>query len=616
MQLRWCSISIILVAAIGSALYWSMHNDQQPEPKDIVVVPAVARDQEAAVPQAKFLDVTSASGIRFAHANGAYGKKLLPETLGSGAAFFDFDNDGHPDLFFVNSRNWPGSAEPDQALPTQSLYRNRGDGTFEDVTKSAGLDVALYGMGVAVGDFDNDGWIDLFITGVGGNRLFRNMPGEGKSRRFVEVTDRAGDLRDSHNWPSEIKTRDEFLKHAEVLSLPSSAAFLDYDCDGLLDLFVCNYVSWSPKADLEQSFTVSGHGRTYGPPRYFKGTHCTLYRNMGNGVFRNVTAKAGIQVVGELGDPAGKSLGVSVADVDGDGWPDIFVANDTVRNFFFRNRGDGTFEEKGQEVGVAYAEGVARGAMGIDWGEYRPGKFAAVIGNFANEPNTLLRLDHPKQLLFSDAALIEGLAGPSRIVLRFGLFFFDYDLDGRLDLLTCNGHLEPSIQDIQQGQSYRQPVQLYWNTGGKRAFELVTAKAAGPDLFVPMVGRGCAFADIDGDGDLDVVLTQNGGPARLLRNDQKQNHAWVRFILEGNGKDTNRSALGAQVRLVAGGRVQHREVSASRGYLSQSELAVTFGLGEQTEVERVEIRWPNRARSMQVIERPSLRKTHLVRQAP
>jgi hypothetical protein len=248
--------------------------------------------------------------------------------------------------------------------------------------------------------------------------------------------------------------------------------------------------------------------------------------------------------------------------------------------------------------------------MGIDWGEYQPGRFAAVIANFANEPNTFLRKE-PGELLFSDFALGVCLAGPSRVPLKFGAFFFDYDLDGRLDLLTCNGHIEPEIADIQNGQTYAQPAQLFWNTGDpERVYEPVTARAAGEDLFRPLVGRGSAFADIDGNGTLDVVLTANGGPARLLRNEYKGGNRWVRLHLKGDGARANRSAIGAEVTVHVGKQVLRRRVAAGRGYLSQSELPITVGLGKADRVDRVTVRWPCRDRHEETWTELAAGRTH------
>jgi hypothetical protein len=580
-------------------------------PEQPVEPPQARRSGPAPVPKIPFVDVTEKAGIRFRHVNGACEKKLLPETMGPGCAFLDYDGDGHPDLLLVNSCPWPGFEPKGRPAPTPALYRNRGDGTFEDVTKLAGLDVNLYGLGVAVGDFDNDGYPDLFITALGGGRLFHNVPRPGGGRMFVDVTDRSGDLKPQRAWPPA--RGEAFFAWDQPVDFPSSAAFLDYDKDGLLDLFVCSYVQWSPRADLTQGFTLVGLGRAYGPPRTFEGAHCRLYRNKGDGTFEDVSRKAGIQVFSELARPAAKALGVIACDVDDDGWPDVAVANDTVRNFLFHNQRDGTFKEVGQEAGVAYAEGAARGAMGIDWGEYRPGQCALLVGNFANEPDTFLRLEDPGRLLFADVAAAEGVMGPSRLPLKFGVLFFDFDLDGRLDFLTANGHLEPEIQSVYPEQTYRQPAQLYWNTGGRPGFELVTAKEAGPDLFRPLVGRGCACADVDGNGTLDVVLTENGGPARLLRNGGGTGNHWVRLRLRGDGKRCNADAIGARILLTAGGVTQRREAAASRGYMSCSELPVTFGLGKATKVDRVEIRWPARDMPPTVLTDLAADRTHEIR---
>ena len=588
------------------------HEDTKPPEID----PAPATKRKASKvppPKVTFTDITAKAGIRFTHANGSTSHKLMPESLGSGCAFIDYDGDGHQDLLFISSRPWPGF-ENGKPLPTMHLYRNDGKGNFTDVTAAVGLDVPLFGMGVAVGDFDNDGLCDLFVTAVGGSRLFRNTRDKGGKHRFVDVTPHAGDLKKSASWPDA--QGDAFLAWSTPVAFPSSAAFLDYDKDGRLDLFVCSYVQWSPKFDLEQGFNLVGLGRAFGPPTSFAGTNCQLFHNKGDGTFEDVSRQAGIEVQGVFARPIGKSLGVLVADLDEDGWPDIVVANDTVRNFFFHNQGNGTFKERGEQSGIAYAEGTARGAMGIDWGEFRPGQCALWIGNFANEPDTLLRLDNPKWLLFADVAQVEGVAGPSRVPLVFGVFYFDYDLDGRLDCLTSNGHLEPDIKKVQPGQDYAQSPQLFWNTGARPAFEPVTETHAGSDLFRPMVGRGGAYADIDGNGTLDVALVENGGPARLLRNNGGTGHHWIRLALEGDGKRCNKSAIGARVVVKAGDLVQKCEVRASKGYLSCSELPLTFGLGNAAKVDRVEIHWPGRDVPVQVLTDVAVDKVHHITQRP
>jgi hypothetical protein len=599
-------IAMLVVGALAAAGYFTFRAWFSPkETKPVAVDPGTANVRPSVpVPQVHFTDVTSAAGIRFKHFNSAAGRKLLPETMAPGVAVLDYDRDGWSDLLFVNSCPWPGHPTPAGGPPTLCLYRNKGDGTFEDVTEKTGLAVTMYGMGVAVGDYDNDGWPDLYITGVGGHRLFHNESA-GSSRQFVDVTEKAG-VGGPRVWPAV--RAEEWYKWEPPIPFGSSATFLDYDGDGKLDLFICHYITWSPARDMRLGATLTGQERAYAPPTNFEGAQCALYRNKGDGTFEDVSAQAGVQVfrpegtdAGARQRPVGKSLGVIVCDPDGDGWPDLIVANDTTQNFFFHNRpgpnGTRVFVEEGLVANVAYAEGVPRGAMGIDWGEYRPGRNAVLIANFANEPCTFLCLERadPDNVQFSDHALAVGLAGPSRRPLKFGTFFFDYDLDGRQDLLTCNGHLEPEISKVQKGQEYVQPVQLFWNTGrSSGVFEPVTAERAGSDLFKPLVGRGAAYLDYDGDGDLDVVLMENNGPARLLRNDNQLGNRWVRLELVGDGKRSNRDAIGAAVTLEAGGVVQHRYLSGSKGYLSQSEHALTFGLGKAEKIDKVTIRWPGK----------------------
>jgi hypothetical protein len=610
----YCFLAACLTAGLGVGGYYVVRHWLWPEqsPTVPVAVDPARERQPIPVPAVRFTDITETAGIRFRHYNGATGQKFLPETMGAGVAVLDFDRDGKQDLLFVNSCPWPGEStrpqnprnlNPEKA-PILELYRNNGDGTFSNASYLL-PDVWMYGMGVAIGDFDNDGYPDIFLTGVGGCRLLHNVEDKRRGgRRFVDVTQEAG-VAGPGGWPADATSK-EFAAWDKPIPFASSATFLDYDGDGRLDLFVCYYVTWSPAKDLSIDASLTGIGRSYLPPTQFEGAQCVLYRNVDGTHFKDVSAEAGVQVFDRegAGETArvrnvGKSLGVIVCDVDDDGWPDIIVANDTVRNFFFHNvpGPDGTrrFVEKGLTSHVAYAEGRARGAMGIDWGEYRPGKNALIIGNFANEPDTFLTLDNPEKLLFSNAALAVGLEGPSRRPLKFGAMFFDYDNDGRLDLLTCNGHLEPEITKVQENQTYAQPVQMFWNTGLKqRMYEPVTAEAAGPDLFRPLVGRGCAFLDFNGDGNLDVVLTENNGHARLLRNDNKLKNHWVRVTLDGDGKRSNRSAIGAQVTVEAGGLTLRRQVTGGRGYLSQSELPVHVGVGDATKIDRVTVRWPGK----------------------
>ncbi len=518
--------------------------------------------------------MTAAAGITFVHNNGAYGEKLLPETMGGGVAFLDFNNDGAQDLLFINSTWWPGKVPPAKQPTTMALYRNDGKGHFEDITAGSGLDASFYGMGVAIGDYDNDGFDDVFITAVGGNHLFHN-DGNGK---FTETTGSAG-----------------------VAGLPTGwstgAAFIDYDNDGRLDRFVCNYVKWSREIDLGVNYTLTGIGRAYGPPMNFEGSFPYLYHNEGNGRFKDVSRASGVQITNRnSGLPLAKSLAVAPVDVDNDGWVDLVVANDTVQNFLFRNQHDGTFKEIGTSSYIAFdANGLARGAMGIDAARFRnDGALGIAIGNFANEMNALY-VSHRDSLLFTDEAITAGVGPASRLLLKFGLFFFDYDLDGRLDMLTTNGHLEEEISKVQQSQRYRQPAQLFWNRGTAAGLRFVPVppEKCGADIFKPIVGRGSAFADIDGDGDLDIIMTQIAGPPLLLRNDQKLNHHWIRLKLTGT--QCNHDAIGAWIKVRLDSQTLMRQVMPTRSYLSQSELPVTIGLGQADRIHSLEITWPGGA---------------------
>jgi hypothetical protein len=574
------SLAALVVLALigaGAVIFFRHRTAKGPTQITRLSAPIAAPRATAEMPSVKFTDITAEAGIRFVHYNGAEGDKLLPETMGSGVAFFDFDNDGDQDLLFVNGTDWSWAKKKAEHPPTMALYRNDGKGRFEDVTAGSGLDVSFYGMGVATGDFDNDGLTDLFVTAVGGNHLFRNF-GRGK---FREVTGEAGVGGPTNQWST-------------------AAAWIDYDNDGDLDLFVGNYVKWSREIDFEVGYKLVGVGRAYGQPMNFEGTFPCLYRNDGNGKFTDVSKESGLQVKNSAtGVPVAKTLGVSPVDINDDGWMDLIVANDTVQNFVFTNAHDGTFKEIGASSGVAFdSNGQTRGAMGIDAARYRNSDaLGIVIGNFANEM-TALYVSQKDPCLFTDEAIAEGVGPASRLLLKFGVFFFDYDLDGRLDLLSVNGHLEEEISKIQQSQRYAQPAQLFWNNGASSGagFSVVPQEKAGADLFKPIVGRGSAFADIDGDGDLDVVFTQAHGPPVLLRNDQQLGHPWVRLKLAGT--TANRDAIGASVRLRAGNQTFRREINPTRSYLSQSELPLTIGLGNANQIDALEIVWPGGQRQM------------------
>jgi hypothetical protein len=574
--LRWSLAVFSLFAIVGGTVAFVLNRPVPPPPvKETRLATVEVREaSKVEIPRVPFTDVTASAGIHFQHENGARGKKLLPETMGGGCAFFDFDEDGDQDLLLVNGQQWPWDKDASAAASstTLALYRNDGTGQFEDVTKDSGLDISLYGMGAAVGDYDRDGRVDIFISAVGTNRLFHNE-GEGQ---FRDVTDATGIGGAADEWSS-------------------SCGWLDYDSDGDLDLFVCNYVKWSREFDESQGFQLTGGGRAYGRPQSFEGTFPYLYRNEGEGKFTEVAEAAGLRVRNRATNvPLAKSLGVTFADFDEDGRIDIIVANDTVQNLLFHNQGDGKFAEVGAVAGVAFdMSGNARGAMGIDAARFRDNDAIGIaIGNFANEM-TALYVSHGDQMQFMDEAISTGLGPNTRLELTFGVFYFDYDLDGRLDLFAANGHLEEDINRVQPSQHYAQPPQLFWNCGREQDTEFlpVPADNCGKDFVQPMVGRGSAYADIDGDGDLDLVVMGSGQSPRLLRNDQQLGHHWLRFKLKGTS--SNPDAIGAWLEVHAGTNVYKRQVMPTRSYLSQSELPVTVGLGGGDFVERVVIRWPD-----------------------
>ena len=475
--------------------------------------------------------------------------------MGPGVAFIDYDNDGWQDIFLVNGTDWPGRPSKHS---TPRLYHNNRDGTFTDVTHKAGLDVELFGMGVAVGDYDNDGFDDLFITTMGQSHLFHNN-GNGT---FTDVTQKAGLM-----GPKEFST---------------SAAWVDYDRDGELDLVVANYVQWSLEGDLY--CTLDGKSKSYCTPESYKGTAVRLWHNRGDGTFEDATKKAG------LAEPTSKTLGIAILDYDNDGWPDILFSNDTQPNKLYRNNGNGSFTEKAVVAGIAFSEdGVARAGMGVDAADYdRSGAASILITNFANQ---MLSLYHNEgKGLFVDEAPRSEVGRATLLTLGFGCFFFDYDLDGWPDIFIANGHIDGDIQRVQPNVKYAMPPHLFRNVG-KGNFQEVT-KTLGTAFNTPRVGRGAAYGDINNDGRLDLLLSTNGGPTFLFENDATPGFPANKSLrIKLVGTKSNRDGIGTVVKLTAGGTTESQMMRSGSSYLSASELVLTYGLGQLNQADSVEIRW-------------------------
>jgi hypothetical protein len=560
-QLTTCAVAIVALAGLGYALldFGCRGKDRSP-----AGAASASRPSAEILPadglHFHFTDVTQAAGIEFIHEAGAAGQKWYPETIGAGGGFFDYDGDGRLDILLINGRHWPGSRRVSE--PTMRLYRNRGDGTFADVTEAAGLNVPLYGMGFAAADYDNDGDQDVVVTGYRQHLFFINN-GDGT---FAESSQWVG--LQQGKWGT-------------------AAAFFDYDRDGSLDLVIGHYVEWDPEKENGLDCSYGTPVKDYCAVRYFKGQGLTLYRNLGDGRLQEVTQVAGLQTTDA------RVLGVTVIDFDEDGWPDLFVANDTTPSLLYRNRGDGTFEEVGVRTGIVLDEGgVAYAGMGVDAAYPKnDGQLCIAIGNFAGEPTTLhcqvRRGDAYERELFAELSHRAGIGKATLRFVTFGLFFFDADLDGFDDLFMVNGHVfnEERLRNI----PYAQRPQLFRNLGTGKFHEVMPS--AGSALARSLIGRGAAYADYDGDGDLDILLTTNQGPAYLLRNDTTPKGHFVR--LKTQGTRSNRDGIGAKVRLYTTQGVLQKTVRTGSSYLSQSELALTFGLGSATAIDKVQILWPS-----------------------
>jgi hypothetical protein len=508
-------------------------------------------------PPARFTDVTRESGITFAHDNGAADGQETPSTLSGAVAFLDYDNDGRPDLFFVGGTAWPWNPPAKPGVPSCALYHNGGNGRFTDVTRESGLDSGPLGMGVAVGDYDGDGFPDLFITGIGGNRLFHNL-GNGK---FADVTVAAGVRGDDHVWST-------------------GAVWIDLFGDGRLDLVVCNYARWSRQTDLRGAFSAESEGPSYTAPAGFVSAFPTVYRNLGEGKFADISVKTGLNLIDrQTGFPRARPLAVAAVDVNGDGRLDLLFTYQSGEDVLFLNQGDGTFRESTPPAGRR-REGASAGLVGA-------GALSLTRQGQENSRFAMLRAAGLAMAPVQDSG-----EDVCRLSEKLGVAVLDYDLDGRIDIVSGGGLAEPGLDRFEHGRAFAAPPDLLWNDG--HGWRPAPAPAGQGPLAGPMMARGVAVADVEGDGSLEIAIAQNGGPPRLLRNDLRPRHAWLRIDLVGT--HCQRDAGGARVEVHTPRGVLVQTMEPAMGFMAQSEKTLTFGLGDDDRVRRIVVRWPNGVR--------------------
>lgn len=561
----WFRRSFLAVAGLAAVitLAWWL---AAPEPAEEVMAPDAQAPQVMAQPDPpafRFVEEAAARGLAFHFENGAYGARYLPETMVGGVAFFDYDADGDPDVLLTAGNRWPFDETQPALTQTIGLFENI-EGRFVRRDQDLGLVTEAYVMGTAIGDYDGDGDPDIYLTNLGPNQLFENRGPDG----FQEVALAAG-AAGAEEWST-------------------GATFFDANGDQWPDLLVVNYVTWSPENDEQANYQIAGLGRAYGPPTDFPGSLPRLYLNDGAGRLVDQSSVSGLR---DVPADSAKSLAVLARDLDEDGDTDLFIANDTTRNFLFLNNGEGRFAEDGQGRGVAFDNtGKSTGAMGVDLGYVlNDTSLSLAVGNFANEMTSFYSSQRG-QAQFADDALLVGVGPASRLALTFGLFFADLDLDGRQDLFQANGHVENLINRVQPSQTYRQSPQLFWNCG--EACERAMVPVAPPNtanLTDPLVARGAAAADVDGDGDLDILMAEVGGAPRLLINETAGGPHWIKVRLIGQAPNTE--GLGARLTVTSGAVTQQREVSRTRSYLSQFDLNWVFGLPEPS--ASIRVRWPD-----------------------